>query len=106
MDEVIRTPNGGWAYKSEYEKMGKIASRIFARIEHELMFGVPDDVKQKRIQRKKPRLVYAFIMVGNTRKMCFYDGEQQIAYKIDGYKETNIKWPKFKFVRFCRPMDI
>lgn len=107
MSEILDLGGGRFISKLFFNKLAKLEQR-FA---HELMFGVPDDIKEKREYRKQfdDNLKMAYIKQGNEEFMAWVDNVTMKAYKNDSfyyYKKTNIEIKNFEFVRWMRGMDV
>lgn len=70
---------------------------------YKMIKGELNNVKEKTLF---DRLKWAWVKVGNTRKMCWVDNETMKAYKADGYEKTYIEIPKFTFERWCTSFDL
>lgn len=106
-NEILDLGNGRWASKKYMDKLLEIESRFM----YELMFGVPEDVKEKREYRKQfdDNLKMAYIKQGDKEFMAWVDNVTMKAYKNDSfyyYKKTNIEIKNFEFVRWMRGMDV
>ena len=59
----------------------------------------------EEVQNQK-NLRWAWIKVGEDRKMCWVDEVTDQAYKAEGYAKTDIEIKDFSFERWCRPGDL
>ena len=103
-DKIISLSDSAWVCEKTLKKMQALRQRK----EYELFYGIPDDVilKRQRRQMQADKRVHAFIVVGRTQKMCYFDKEAKKAFKLDGYAPTWMEWKDFRFIRFARPMDL
>lgn len=59
-------------------------------------------------RNKQPDYAYAWIIVGNTRKMAMVTRDLKEAYKLESKSPapTNMKWSKFHFIRWMSGMEL
>ncbi len=102
---TIELSNGGkaWYYQSEWEAQKK----YFRNRDIYLAFFWKSSDTIKRLKRAKEKCIFAYCLIGNTRKLIYYNEEKNIAYKVDkDMSNTFMKWSKFRFDRFCSLMDL
>lgn len=95
----------GWIHKDELDALHK-----WERQRKKVFMIYWRNPKARELNEERAlarrRGVYAFIMVGSTQKMCYYDREAKKAFKLDVYSATWMEWKRFKFIRFCTSMDL
>ncbi len=93
-----------WISEQELENLKKLNKSIEKNIIFNSINGF-----EKQDQRKLLRndnLKWAWIKIGETRKMCWVDNETMKAYKADWYNKTNIEINNFTFERWCTSFDL
>ena len=104
-DKIFYDGNGGWVKQSFIDGMKKIQNKIDRKIFH-LFMGNNLEIHEKRKEQNQDNLKWAWIKIGNTRKMCWVDNVTEKAYKADGYGKTNIEIKNFSFERWCTGFDL
>ena len=102
---TINGKNVGWIDKDELDLYNKFRKRQ----ERKWMFYMnTPGAMAKNTNRiiDRDRRVFAYILVGNSKMLCYYDKETKKAYKHANMARTWIEWKKFTFIRFCTSMDI
>lgn len=107
MEEIIGFGNGHWGTKKELNKFIKIVDRYSKY----MMFGIPQDEKEKIDYRQslKDSKKMAYVKQGNTTFMAWVDNVTGKAYRNDKsqyYKPTWEEIKVFTFVRWLRGMDV
>jgi len=104
-DKIFFDVDGGWEKQSFRD-----AVKVFnEKVEKSFFLKIINggfDVSNKRKEQNKDNLKWAWIKVGNTRKMCWVDNVTMKAYKADGYDKTNIEIEHFTFERWCTGFDL
>jgi hypothetical protein len=65
-----------------------------------------EELRNKRKEINGDNLKWAWVRIGNTRKMCWVDNATMKAYKADGYGKTNMEIKHFTFERWCTSFDL
>lgn len=109
MSEILQftTKNRGgsqthWIHKSEWDTLKAFEKRQQLRMAN----GWYNHPKFMEREEAKRHLKYAWVLVGNTRRMVVMENEMGPAYKLQGYEVTWMPWKNFKFVRWCTPHDL
>ena len=64
------------------------------------------NIHDKR-KKSKRDLKWAWIKVGNTRRLSMIDPQTpSVAYKVEGYNATEMTHPKFTFERWATSFDL
>lgn len=84
----------------EYKKFIDTSEKSFF---HKMLKGELNKIKEETLF---DRLKWAWVKVGNTKKMCWVDNKTMKAYKADGYEKTYMEIPKFTFERWCTSFDL
>ncbi len=90
-----------WTSDEDLQAMRKMQDKF----DDYLIFGNPD-ITEKRRKANEDNRKWAYIIVGNTRKLACVDNKTDQAYKVDGYNFTWEKWSSYKFDRWCSLMDL
>lgn len=101
-DEIFYNKDGVWEKQSFFNKIEKFNKKVHKSFFYKLLnngFEISD-------KREKDNLKWAWVKVGNTRKMCWVDSITNKAYKADGYNKTNIEIKNFTFERWCTSFDL
>ena len=104
-DKIFYDENGGWVKQSFIDGMKKLQNNIDRKVFH-LFSGNNFEIHEKRKEKNKDNLKWAWVIVGKTRKMCWVDNVTNKAYKADGYDKTNIEIKNFSFERWCTGFDL
>lgn len=105
-NDVIVLENGNWIKTDQlkvYEDFYKHQQKLFA-----IFMRHPEamELHNQRSKAKEDNRKWAWIKVGNTRKLCWVDNKTMKAYKTDGYSPTWIEIPKFTFERWATTFDL
>lgn len=80
--------------------------KIQAEIDMVFFYYMNKEALAKNKARRSKRK-FAIIKIGNSNRLCYMDTEDtNIAYKVENYKCTEMRWLKFEFVRWANYMDI
>ncbi len=104
-DKIFYDGNGGFETQSFRDGMKKFHDKFQKTFFHKLMNG-GFETSDKRKEQNQDNLKWAWIKIGNTRKMCWVDNVTNKAYKADGYDKTNIEIKNFSFERWCTGFDL
>ena len=104
-DKIFYDGNGGWETQSFRDGMKKLHDKFQKIFFYKLMNG-GFEISYKRKEQKQDNLKWAWIKIGNTRKMCWVDNVTNKVYKADGYGKTNIEIKNFTFERWCTGFDL
>jgi hypothetical protein len=105
--EIVSLGDGRWGSKEELIRM----SKLYDRYSKYMMFGIPQDEKEKIDYRKslKDNKKMAYVKQGNTTFMAWVDNVTGRAYRNDSFKYYEATWEEIKvftFVRWLRGMDV
>lgn len=106
-DKVIEiTHDGkpvGWMKQSFADELKRLDDKAFRN----MMYRKSEVARPRRLQQAKDRVIFAYILVGKTRKMCWYNRETGKAYKVgNNYEKTWMEWKTFQFIRYCTGFDL
>lgn len=91
-------------------KEAKAWQKYRNRFDYNLIWGMHPKAVARIEARKKQDPTYdakyAYILVGHTQKLAYVTPDKTKAFKTDGYYKTHIPWRSFRFIRWCRSMDL
>lgn len=95
------TSNKTWTTTKFEENLKAFSDKFEARLLHGGL-----SVAAERAKRKENNLKWAWIKIGQTKKLQWVDNKTMKAYKADGYSQTNIEIPRFTFLRWATTFDL
>jgi hypothetical protein len=104
-DKIFYDGNGGWEKQSYRDAMKNFQEKFHNEFFHKVMNN-GFEIADKRKEQNQDNLKWAWIKIGNSRKMCWVDNVTNKAYKADGYGKTNIEIKNFSFERWCTGFDL
>jgi len=100
--EITMNEVGQWMTKDFQMQLEQIQKEIELKFWYYMNEHSIAKNKARRSNRK-----FAIIQVGNTRQLCFMDNEDtSIAYKMEDYGCTEMRWRKFIFIRWATSFDL
>lgn len=103
MSAILFTESGHWITQQTLDAYAKFRDKWE---KYWFIYWKKED-DEKRKNREKPKLKWAYIYVGRTRIICQIDFDTNKAYKVDrNYVATNMEWKKFTFDRWCTSFDL
>jgi len=110
-DTIWCVTDKGWYTKEFYEagvkvqnrENGRMAFYLFATDEQREQLG--RKLEQRREWGEDNRK-WAWIKIGNTKKLCWVDNKNMKAYKTNGYEKTWIEIKHFTFIRWATGFDL
>lgn len=94
------------------EEEQTLLSRMHKHFMRRLLFYPEWSNSKLTTERKRlkeinfPSCCFAYIMVGNTKRMVYLTHDKKTAFKLDGYSNSYMPWSKFTFIRWCSTFDL
>ncbi len=105
-NNIIDLGQFGWINKADFDNFQKFKEK--KQNEYYLFSKYPEllEIRRERRKNNEDNTYYAYILVGNTRKLAFVDKFTNKAFKCDGYAKTNIEIKKYKFIKWTNSMEL
>lgn len=107
--EIIQTNNNGalgWMTKKTYDDINSYFANLNKRF---IILGTNKEAFKRHNERReknKDTYKYAYVLIGNTKKLAFVCNETGMALKCDGYNKTNMELKRFKFIKWVSMMEL